>query len=115
MYKSYLALNPMGITAYHALQELHCNISTFASSLGVSLDTKLTAHVSLPVDMTPLLGITALHLNFSSAHDGLFELACLYALTNLRSLSVSAAYASVSVTSGLTALCQLSSLHLEAT
>jgi len=115
LYKSYLALHPKGITAYHALQELHCNSSTFASSLGAQFETKLTAHVSLPVDMTPLLGITALHINFSSAHDGLFELAWFYALTNLRSLSVCASYANLSVTSGLTVLRQLSSLHLEAT
>lgn len=115
MYKSYLALHPMGITAYHALQELHCHSSTFASTLGPTLHTNQSAHVSLPVDMTPLLGITALHISFSTAHDGRFVLACLYGLTNLRSLSVSASCATLSVTSGLTALCHLSYLHLEAT
>ncbi len=115
MYKSCLALHPMGITAYCALRELHCNSSTCTSSLGAVFDTKLTVHVSLPVDMTPLLGIIALYITFSTAHDERFDVACLYGLTNLRSLSVSAAYANLSVTSGLTALCQLNSLHVEAT
>lgn len=115
MYNSYLALHPVGTTVYHALQELHCNYSTFASSLGPTLHSGWSAQVSFPVDMTPLLGITALHINFSTAHDRQFDLACLYALTNLRSLSVSASYSNLSVTSGLTALCQLSCLHLEAT
>lgn len=68
MYKSHLALHPKEISAYHALQELHCNSSSFASSLGASLDTE-SIFVSLPVDMTPLLGITVLHIKFRTAPD----------------------------------------------
>jgi hypothetical protein len=106
-----LDLHPQGVSACSALTELDCSDSTILAQdpqkvLGLATCNNLL----IPVGFSSLRQLVNLSLWIQSDSEDELDLSCLYGLTALQSLSVSACEVSVIATAGLTNLSRLTYL-----